>query len=297
MPNWIELLEKFEAENKSEQYVAVNMAIGFLIDVLGGIWCDKYILPRDKPDPWLLNASKAWVEANPAAPSNPRGVIYARRVIDLADSFYTMLNRKLHGFNLLRQRFQTRNDTRALYYEALIASMLLRNGLSVEVIEESGVKGSDFDLLVNVKGVSVSVEITELTNATLTATAVLNKLQHKRAQVPPTRPAVLCMIIPEIWMKNFSHSFLLMNQAFVRFVRRSKRFNAIILVWTGFRSVPNGIYLTGGLLPVYNNYPRWPIPDYSSFFLKKDRWGTSTFADSYVAAVRTARLRRRMERS
>jgi hypothetical protein len=39
--------------------------------------------------------------------------------------------------------------------------------------------------------------------------------------------------------------------------------------------------------PVYNNHPRFRIPDYTAFSLKSDKWGMQGISRSLLDAMRT----------
>jgi hypothetical protein len=74
-------------------------------------------------------------------------------------------------------------------------------------------------------------------------------------------------------------------------MRRSKRFNAIVLIWGGVRAGEGGGWMRGSLQPVFNNFPRWRIPDLSVFGLKPDKWGKLRYSNSLVDALRAFRLK------
>jgi hypothetical protein len=93
---------------------------------------------------------------------------------------------------------------RALFAEAEIASLLIRNKVPVRIIGESGTRGEDFDMLATVRGVPVSIEVTAIEEgAIMSPRSILNRLRSKRKQVPPTRPAILYVVVPSAWMKNY----------------------------------------------------------------------------------------------
>ena len=244
----------------------------------------------------MLNGNDAWLRAHPVSPPDMRRILYTSRVIRLSDALFTLIP-KVTGFERLRQRFHKRKDTQALFGEALIASLLVHNGISVQIVGESGRRGEDFDLLATVRGVPVSVEVTAFQSSKLSVRAILNKLNSKRDQVSPNRAAVLYLIVPDSWMANYNVAFLVFNQAIVRFMHRSRRFNAIVLIWDGIRAAEGGGFAHSHLQPVYNNRPRWRIPDRSVFGPKRDKWGQYLYSDSFLQALRTSRLKRQMRES
>jgi hypothetical protein len=293
---FFDALEKIEAVRTERTFVELNMARVFLNAALGDIWVGKRINFNDKPDAFMLNGNDAWLRAHPVSPPDMRRILYTSRVIRLSDALFTLIP-KVTGFERLRQRFHKRKDTQALFGEALIASLLVHNGISVQIVGESGRRGEDFDLLATVRGVPVSVEVTAFQSSKLSVRAILNKLNSKRDQVSPNRAAVLYLIVPDSWMANYNVAFLVFNQAIVRFMHRSRRFNAIVLIWDGIRAAEGGGFAHSHLQPVYNNRPRWRIPDRSVFGPKRDKWGQYLYSDSFLQALRTSRLKRQMRES
>jgi hypothetical protein len=289
-------LEHVEAVYPQDTVVRVNMAIVLLRAVLGDNWCNKYIRLNSNPDAFMLNGNDAWLAANPVSPPDMRRVIYTSRVVQLSDAMFTIVP-KVNGFERLRQRFHKRNDTQALYSEALITSLLVRNRASVRIIGESGKRGEDFDLLATVRGVAISVEISGFEGSALSVRTILNKLNAKRSQVPANRPAVLYLIVPQAWMVNYTAAFLVFNHAIVTFMRRSKRFNAIVLVWEYVRAEEGGGWTGSNIQAVYHNSPRWRIPDHSVFGAKPDKWGRCLYSDSFLDALRSARLKRQIRQA
>jgi hypothetical protein len=241
----------------------------------------------------MLNGNDAWLATHPESPPDLRRATYSSRVVRLADAIFTIVG-KVDGFERLRQRFLTRNDTRSSFLEAEIASLLIHNGCSASVIGESGVRGQDFDLLATVRGTQVSVEVSANTGGKLSINTVLNKLNNKRDQVPRDRPAVLYVRLPDMWMQNDKIGFLVLSAAVRRFMMKSKRINAIVFSWERVTPVDGGGGLHRWMAPVCNNYPRQLVPDYSVFTLKRDKWGAEAFGVSFLDKLRELRVRRQM---
>jgi hypothetical protein len=290
----LESLAKLESVSTERSFIEINLARVFVAFVLGTTWHDKFLALGTNPDPWMLNANDAWLAEHPVAVPDLRRITYSYRMVRLSDALFTVLD-KVDGFELLRQRFLKRRDPRAPFTEAEIAGLLAHNGCGVRIIGESGVRGTDFDMLATVRGVDVSVEVTEVIGTELKVSSLLNKLNGKRNQVPANRPAVLYVLVPDQWMKNQTLAFLVINQAITRFMRGSRRFNAVIFVWEEIRPAPGGGVLQRFLQPVFNNKPRWPIKDLAAFGMKKDKWGSRRYTNSLLDALRTFRLKQQIE--
>ena len=286
-------LAKLEASTDKQGMIEANLARVNLSAILGETWVEKYVLPSPHPDQWMLNANDDWFKDHPIGGKDIRRGIHYYRVVRLSDAFCTILTGKIEEGDLLRKRFRERTDLRALFAE-LEASLLVRNKVSVKVIGESGKRGEDFDLLATVRGVPVSVEITAIEeDAVMSPRSILNRLRSKRTQVPTSRPAILYLSVPDAWMKNYNLAVLMFDAAIRRFMVQSRRFNAVVLTWENV--TPTGdIPVSRHIQAVYNNHPRFRIPDYSVFGVKPDRWGISNYSDSLLNRLRAYRLRQKI---
>jgi hypothetical protein len=286
-------LAKLEASTDKQGMIEANLARVNLSAILGETWVEKYVLPSSQPDSWMLNGNDDWFKANPVSGTDIRRGMHFYRVVRLSDAFFTTLSGKIEKGDFLRKRFRERTDLRALFAELEIASLLVRNKVSVKVIGETGKRGEDFDLLATVRGVPVSVEITAIEDdAVMSPRSILNRLRGKRTQVPASRPAILYLVVPDAWMENYNLAVLTLDAAIRRFMLQSRRFNAIVLSWENV--TPGDIPIRRYLQAVYNNHPRSRIPDYSVFGVKRDKWGISNYSDSLLNRLRAYRLRRQI---
>ena len=287
-------LAKLEASTDKQGVIEANLARVNLGAILGETWVEKYVLPSPHPDRWMLNGNNDWFKAHPVSGRDIRRGMHTYRVVRLSDAFSTIISGKIEEGDLLRKRFRERTDMNALFAELQIASLLVRNKVPVRVIGESGKRGEDFDLLATVRGVPVSVEITAIEEgAVMSPRSILNRLRSKRTQVPPTRPAILYLVVPGAWMENYNLAVLMFDAAIRRFMLQSRRFNAIVPSWENV--TPTGdIPIRRHLQPVYNNHPRFRIPDYSVFGVKRDKWGRSDYSDSLLNRLRAYRLKQKI---
>jgi hypothetical protein len=277
-----------ELRGHDRQIIEINIAALFLNMVLGTNWCSKHVALGSDPDPWMLNGNDAWLARHPIA-DDVRRLVYYHRVIRLADSLATLLLHPVTGFDALRERIKTRPDTRASFTETEIASMLAYNGCSVQIIEETGVKGKDFDLLASFQGTDVSVEVTAISGGELSAKRILNKLNDKRAQLPQHRPAVLYVHVPADWMRDDALAASAFTEATSKFMSRSRRINLLVLVWEDVLPFMHGGFAHMWLRPGYNNVPHHGIPDLTVFTLKADRDGKLRAAFSLLDRIEAYR--------
>lgn len=174
-----------------DDIVALNyrMAVCILRYYLGEEWDDQKIRSQDEFDPFMLNGRVR---------EGDTGWTNQLRVIRLGDSLFQLRN--CQNFNLLCERFKIRvTDTKACFTEAQIASAFSSEGLQVEIVQESGMRGTDFDFLAHGRKQDVSVEVTTKNPGPLTTGTIKNTLRKKRSQVPSERAALLFIIIPEEW--------------------------------------------------------------------------------------------------
>jgi hypothetical protein len=282
-----------ERTGRCDQLVEFYLARMFLTMVFGEEWARKRLELNPDPDPWMLNGNDAWLVKNPTH-SDVHLLVYHFRMVRLADAIFTVLTGdRVTGQEGLRQRFLTRPNTKASFTEAEIASLLVYNGCVVNVVAESGMRGQDFDCLATVGDTPVSVEVTGMSGENLSLKTVMNKLHEKRDQVPADRAAVLYVHIPWDWITGHASAAPIFAEATERFMRRSRRLNAIILISEDVMP-----HLAGGIprmamRPGYNNRPRHPIPDLTVFGFKGSTAGERRCAISLFDRIRAFREKQR----
>jgi len=307
-----ELARIEEKTGGNRQLVEHGIARAFLYLAFGREWYECKIEFRDdRPDPWMLNGSDRWLKRVPSAvppmgsrwwrastsdlwvktakTADVRRIVYAHRVVRLADALFTLVRGQANGFDFLRQRFLER-ETEPCFVETEIASLLVFNGFKVEVVKETGVRGDDFDLLATRGGSTVSVEVTSKRGGPLTVQNIKNTLDSKRSQVPAYRPAVLYMHVPAEWMRDERRAFDVFTRAITHFVLRSKRFNAIVLVWEEVVPFLDGGFPTVAMRPCYNNIARHPFT-WMELFTPVARDGKISLAESLLEKLESHRAK------
>jgi hypothetical protein len=287
----LNVLEHAEARTSGDsQIIQFIVANHFLLGVLGTEWHSKHIALSATPDPWMLNATDAWYDANQPHETARRSV-FSHRVVRLADAIFTLLKHEVAGSESLRRRLQASHHVQPTFVEIEIASFLAHNGADVRVIEGSGIRGLDFDFLAISDGMEVSVEVTTLPYRRLTVQTFLNKLKEKRDQVPPNRPAVLYMAIPSEWMTDSIVAFATFTAAAERFMKRSRRYNAFTLVWEEVRPFGAGRITRLVMRTCYHNNPRHRLSGTTVFDMKLDESG-KRMADSIEEFLEGVRKKR-----
>jgi hypothetical protein len=233
------------------------MASRLLVLVFGNDWYGQRVKFRaDNPDEWMLNGDDVWLSANPV-PNDVRRSVHACRVVRLADALFTLIHGRAEGLDSLKARFLT-CPTKPCFMEAEVASLFVCNGFHVKIIKESGKRGEDFDLLATRDGKAVSIEVTSKLGGILTAQTIENTLRAKRDQVSQDRPAVLYMHVPLEWMPD-TNTIPTFDDAIVDFMKRSRRFNAI--VFFSEKNIPflNGALTSQSMRACFNERPRHPF--------------------------------------
>jgi hypothetical protein len=295
MPNLVEALcEKLtsiEAEtNGIPQLVEHGMAIHLLALVFGYEWYEQRIKFRNEnPDEWMLNGNEEWMAANPVA-DDVRRIVHTHRVTRLADALFTLIKGGTEGIDVLRDRFLT-CPTRPCFIETEIASLLVCNGFRITIIKESGARGEDFDLFATRDRRAVSVEVTSKIEGQLTVKTIRNTLRAKRDQVPADRPAVLYMHIPPEWMRDQAACIAILTEAIIDFLRRSKRFNAIVFVWEEIIPFLNGGFPRVTVKACFNEQPRYPFEPRNLFTDPMIVNGRNRMALSFLESLRAKRAK------
>jgi hypothetical protein len=258
-----------------------GMASRLIYLFLGWDWYQRKIAFQSSPDEWMLNGDWEYLKNSAKSENDVRRIIYAHRVIRLGDAIYTLIKGKVKGRDILKERFFKR-ATKPCFIETEIASLLVFNGFEVEIIKESGVKGEDFDLLAKKDSITISVEVTSKEDGPLTVQTIKNTLHSKRNQVPGNRPAVLYIHIPAEWMSNIPKAQTIFSEAIVNFIARSKRFNAVVLVWEHVIPFMKGGFPQLTMWACYNNIPRYSFEGIRLFEPRKGSDGKIRFAYSFL---------------
>jgi hypothetical protein len=288
-------LTRVEAQTQGiPQLIEHGMASRLLALIFGYEWYSRRIkFCSEDPDEWMQNGDDGWLAANPIE-NDVRRIVHAHRVIRLADALFTLFSSRVEGLDVLKNRFLTR-PTKPCFIEAEVASLLVCNGFQIQIIKESGLRGEDFDLLATKDAKTVSVEVTSKLDGPLTIKTISNTLHSKRNQVPADRPAVLYMHIPSEWMRAQPIGLAVFTDAIVGFLNRSKRFNAIVLLWEEILPFLSGGFPTFSLRACFNERPRHPFESRHLFEVHPFPDGRMRMARSFLESVKEMRVKHQTE--
>lgn len=217
-------------------------------NVLGREWWERHLELAEQPDPFVRNAfgahavDRAW---------------HVNLFVTLAHSLFALRN--ADRFDVLLDRLQHR-PLRQTYFEVYVAEAFAAKGFTIEIVEEVGRRGEDFDLRVTRAGRAINVEVTEVQQALPDATRLLNKLNQKRSQLPADGPGILAIIIPDAWVLRGAETEAVLAEATSGFFRSSKRVNQLLVCFTAQERLASGQNQFTQYVRYYNNpSPRSPI--------------------------------------
>lgn len=233
-----------------------GMAFRVIKHFLGDEWCDRYIRLSERPDDFMLNGYGNQEAAR---------YIHQKRVVELGDILYSLCLKNRNTLTVIVERFRKR-DIRTTYFEAHIASLLLQDGYAIDVREEIGVLGDDFDLNVEKDGMHIAAEVTSKSeSSSLTESSLRNTLGDKRRQLPADLPSILFIILPKHWTASTDTESILL-QATNKFFSRSKRIGCVQFVWELWFDTPIGKASAVGFIPLFHPSPRFPLGDIGIVF-------------------------------
>jgi hypothetical protein len=246
-----ELIEAGESHADDLPGLHYRMAFCIIRFYLGEDWADQKVRLQHEFDPFMLNEFDE---------ESDNRFTHQNRVEGLGDALFRLRN--CSNFDVLCGRFRSR-ETKPCFTETQIANLVANSGFQVEIVEETGVRGADFDFIAHGACEDISIEVTAKEPVPLTVATIRNTLQSKRDQVPADRAAILYIIIPEDWTEDANLAESIFSEAFENFFNGSRRFNAVVLVWVAALDIGEGRAFALTFRPYENKAPRHPIDDTS----------------------------------
>lgn len=158
------------------------------------------------------------------------------RVTQLADMLYELRDQPC--IDEVVRRARTR-DLERTFFELRVARHLHRHGLEVHARPEKNVKGQDFDFIVKSNRGQAAVEATGLTAPEFKLSSVVERLKHKRKQLPEDMPGLLMAFVPSAWDPNTTDSNL--QKVAAEFMRQTQRVNHLLLIQERIRMVSRSV--------------------------------------------------------
>jgi hypothetical protein len=210
-----------QSGGKDMQQIA--MAQEVLLLTLGPIWWEQHCNTASANPDKFLNQKEL---------DDDNKFKWQHRISYLGHLLYALKNCK--GFDLFIDSLKTR-DLASCNWELSVAYRFLDYGFTVEFIKESGIKGSDYDLIVSKDGQTYPVEAK---NRTLVENEVGLKylLEKARNQLPKDSAGIIMVAVPEDWMINSELESTIKNIIY-GFLNNTSRVRHIVLQWETWRKV------------------------------------------------------------
>ena len=161
--------------------------------------------------------------------------IHQSRVLGLAHDL--LICQHFDGFAAQRQEM-SKQSIMAVHHELRVARMLHDSGHTVAFVIPSGVKGADYDLVVD-DVLATEAKAKEGTTV-YSKSSLKNTLSTARRQLPQQGPGLVVLRIPDAWGKD--RAFVEeAEKVFDGVLRSSSRINAILVLWDEwFQGDPEG---------------------------------------------------------
>jgi hypothetical protein len=244
-PRLKEIRDRFNGNITLINYTSALVVLNFF---LGERWVEKNIKLHHKSISYMKNNyDELSVERYQ----------HQDRVISLADHLFGL--RGCRNFWALVARV-VRSDIASCFAEIEVARMLYLDGYDIEIKQETGTRGSDFDFVAYRNGAAVAIEVTALTRAERVGVGVTNKLQKKRSQFPVDKPAILFIKMPQM-DEDIPYDEHEIELRILKFFSSSSRINLVFLIFEHMEWVDRaGMLRFTGTRKFQNANARHPIP-------------------------------------
>ena len=203
----------------STEWIQLAVAAQILRTFLGDIWCDLQLRGRDEahprfqrsPDLFQQSRTQAWI------------VALGELLFNLQD---------IPGFDKRCQRL-IGDDLESVVAELEAVRLLAESCLPVELVEEVGVRGSDYDARVTLPtGEIASCEVkSKAEGTTLSTRTLLGQLKDGAKRLPPDRPGILILRLPEHWVCDGETLSRVVESVTGKLFHDYGRIIALILFW------------------------------------------------------------------
>ena len=178
---------------------------------LGLEWVETHVMAKAAPSDFFRNDLS----------SRDRQDLQSIRVIRLAEMLHNL--QYTSGFAKVLQVLKS-DSVEASYAELEVAKLLAWKGQPFRFVTPRGVRGEDYDLEILVNGQIVcadtkcKLETTPRTDQTLYET-----LREGRKSVPPDKPGILFVKLPQTWIDTFDDSAQILERVCKRYFSNTGR--------------------------------------------------------------------------
>jgi len=215
----------------SPEAIMFSISATVLRTYIGNNWCDANLTGCTGTDPHLLPKS-----------SDKKDIMMVQeRIVALAEMVFNLQH--ILGSSARYKRLQNQNLEAAIV-ELEVAKLLQLNNLKFKFVLERKKKKYDYDILLNLpSNYKVCCEAKcKLYSTELTRNTVKNTLKKAVKQLPSTKPGLIFVKLPEIWLsdKNLKNIIDHVNNDFFR---QNSRIAEIIYFWEETELNNHGSYI------------------------------------------------------
>jgi hypothetical protein len=159
------------------------------------------------------------------------------RVIALGHMLFAL--KDCPGLQTFITALKTR-DLASTFFELWCANILHTNDFDITLVEESGKKGQDYDLIAEKGGHQVGVEVkSRRGNKILSEKTLRNALNKARKQLPPAGPNIIFVTIPVEWTYSEDVESVV-QRSIESFFRSTSRINFVVVMWDRWIELDSG---------------------------------------------------------
>jgi hypothetical protein len=203
---------------------AYRLCVAVLRHFFGEAWFNKYVMNATAPTDFLRRDFS----------TTERGEKHGFLVIALAETLFNLQH--IEGFDACVAQMAL-GQIESTYAELEIGKLLSAHDIGFRFVERSGHKGNDYDLEIFYPGqmtvcadTKCKIETTEISTA-----SIKNSLRDARGQLPPNRPGIIFVKVPQNWIEEatFGESLMAGAEAWLRGTKRivSIKFYVSVLVF------------------------------------------------------------------
>lgn len=190
-----------------------------LINLLGTQWVAQHVFGKFPGAAPFFRASSN---------DEPDQYRHQDRVVALADTLFNL--QSVPGFATRLEKLRN-GDVESAVAELEGARLFALSAIPVRFIDETGQRGSDFDLEVTLGSASAACETKcKLETTALSEETIENVLKTARGQLPSDRPGIVFIKIPELWAKQ-PEVERTVEDAVTKALRATGRISAVVLHW------------------------------------------------------------------
>lgn len=144
----------------------------------------------------------------------------------LADALFRMRN--ISALARIQARLNANSiNFRQVFFEARAVAIALEAEFDVDVTNETGILGRDFDFTISSEAGSCAVEVTELSTCAYEVSSIRNRLRKKARQLPEIGPGHLIVTIPTSWASDGERFERVFPEAIQQLFGYTQRVNAV----------------------------------------------------------------------